>query len=203
MVQEWVQLHHVETYDLLLIFNTIRQVFPYCAVFWVGHQAVVVASASPLEINVQAMLEQDKNPRTAVLRKGLPLGTLLAFAGDLFLAPDELDHALDETLKGLGKWRPWYASRDFLPMLEYNTPKGNALRFALEANVGYLQPFSRTHLPAFTEPLSDRLAGAVLERRGDVGAALVRYEAAPQDADVAARVAALREALRKAAGLSH
>lgn len=199
--QEWVQLHHIDTLDLLLILNTMRQVFPHCAMFRLGHQAIVVASEAPLEINVPAMTEQDKSPRTAVLREGLPLGTLLAYAGDMFLAPDEFDTALDATLGKLGRWRPWYSSRDFLPMLEYNTPKGNALRYSQEANVGYLQPFSHTHLPPFTETLPDRLAGAVFERRGDAPAALLRYEAAPQDAEVTARAAALREALRKAAGL--
>lgn len=197
ILQQWVQLHHMDTFDLILILHTIRHVFPYCALFQAKHQGIVVASAEPLRINVPEMLAQDRRPETADLRKELPLGTLLAYAGALLLAPEEYDRAVDFIVGRLGRWRSLYVSRDFWPMLEYGTPKGNALRFALETNLGYLRRFGPTRLPPLSAPLPERTLGAILERRGDLGAALVRYESAAPDPEVAERIRALREALRR------
>ncbi|WP_437664791.1 fused MFS/spermidine synthase [Sorangium sp. So ce1182] len=115
--QQWVQLHHTRREDLAVILRTLRAEFPYLALFVPGHQGIVIASREPLTLRAAHLASLRMPPPLAA--RGLDFEDL---AGSLLLGPAEVDAFLAAA-------PPGPLSTDDFPILEFETPKGNALGF--------------------------------------------------------------------------
>ena len=129
VLQQWLQLHHIDTVDFISVLKTMRDVFPHMALFVGGGQGILIGSAEPLAIDygIQARLRADPRFRHALLGSGLVAGEALAMLNDLYLFEDNLT-ALAEMDKAAR------VSSDAYPFLEYSTPRGNQLPYSILAN---------------------------------------------------------------------
>ena len=123
VLQQWVQLHHMASTDLLNIVGTLRSEFNYVSLYVVGGQGILIAtndqSRSTSLPEVRA--ELDSSPRLQQVRE-LAGRNFTAIAGDLFLSPAQVDLFLDK----IGLVRALWISNDDNLKLEYGTPKANA-----------------------------------------------------------------------------
>ena len=140
VLQQWVQLHHVDTTDILHVLSSARAEFEYVWLYFIGTQGVIIASNSPdARPSVRNAAVIDATPAL----KGY-LESIGGSARDL-LQRRLLDPAATNLfLSGFGMPAPYWISTDDNLKLEYSTPKGNALDGAasIEANVGLLLKFS-------------------------------------------------------------
>jgi spermidine synthase len=129
VLQQWVQLHHIDTVDFISVIKTMRDVFPHMALFVGGGQGILVGSAEPLAIDygLQARLRADPRFRQALVGAQLLAGEPLAMLNDLYLFEDNLTaFVADENAAQV--------SSDAYPFLEYSTPRGNQLPYSILAN---------------------------------------------------------------------
>ena len=140
VLQQWVQLHHLRTEDMLSILATLRAEFRYVWLYYIGGQGILVASnsekASPSKENADA-LNNVNNLRPLLSLYGEDSGVLL---DTLVATPDIVDKALQFS----GVPFESLVSTDNNLYLEYATPHGNALDGAasVEANMSFLRRFS-------------------------------------------------------------
>jgi spermidine synthase len=120
VLQQWVQLHHIAPADIVSILETVRAEFPHVWLYEGGKQGVIVACGWDCQPTGEALQRIGAEPelmRTLAMLKLSPR----ELAGDLLLAPDELDAFL--------KWAREKAavpiSTDDNLHLEYSTPRGN------------------------------------------------------------------------------
>ena len=147
ILQQWVQIHHMPTRDLLVILNTAAQVFPHLAFFYGTSQGILIASDQPLETDYNLINEFDKDPNIQEELKLLKVGSLFSLLGDLVLHEDTFRKALAELPK-VSDLPADFASTDFLPFLEYQTPKGNSLPYdTVSVNLNFLRQFAPPPLP--------------------------------------------------------
>jgi len=123
VLQQWVQLHHMATSDLLTILGTLRKEFTYVSLYVVGGQGILIATndlahnqATPSTIHAL-----DNSPRLQAVRE-LAGRNFSEIAGDLLLSPPQVDLFLDR----VGLSRDLWVSTDNNLRLEYSTPKANA-----------------------------------------------------------------------------
>jgi spermidine synthase len=181
ILQQWVQLHHMPTRNLLVILNTARRVFPHVAFFashGQGLQGLILASNEPLTADYGRLraLDADSGVRGAL--DSIQTPTTESLLGDLYLYGDSLDQAL-ASLPRMGLPQN-FTSTDFRPYLEYQTPKGNAYAHStVAANLQFMQSFRD---PSITSGLNIRnvsspddwnlLMGYILAERNQNPAAL-------------------------------
>ena len=129
VMQQWVQLHHMTDRNLAVILQTIRTELPHVALFAGGGQGEILASASPLVINYQKVVDLNARLRRTPALKGIPGEDVFFLYGELRL--DErgverfiAEHALDQGAP------PGLVSTDDNLYLEYQTPKANVLRLS-------------------------------------------------------------------------
>ena len=140
VLQQWVQLHHVDATDILHVLSSVRAEFDHVWLYFIGTQGIVIATNSP---------DARPSAQNAALIDATPaLKELLASVGgsarDL-LETRLLDPAAtDLFLSGFGMPAPLWISTDDNLKLEYSTPKGNVLDGAasIERNIGLLLNFS-------------------------------------------------------------
>ena len=179
ILQQWVQIHHMRTQDLLIIFNTARQVFPHVAFFQGPEHGVLIASASPLECDYRRIEEFDNELRIRQDLSAIGVPSMTSLLGELVLYGDSMNKAL-ACLPALSGRPADFASTDFHPYLEYQTPKGNVLPYnTVPMNLRFLRQFRPPLLPPDltienlpSENERNLVLGYVAERRGDRGAAL-------------------------------
>jgi spermidine synthase len=120
VLQQWVQLHHMNQMDLIYILGSIRSEFKYVWVYFSGGQGVVVASNSKRAVdNERAVQLLEKSPSTGVYKLDVR-----EIQKRLIADPARIDALLSEfdpTLQSI-------VSTDANLYLEYSTPKGNAVR---------------------------------------------------------------------------
>ncbi|MFZ6724135.1 fused MFS/spermidine synthase [Undibacterium sp. MH2W] len=122
ILQQWVQLHHLNPTDILSIISTARSEFKYVSLYQLGGQGMLIASNDPLR--------SDVNP-TAInlVRQTSPLVNLLAQANQTIehvIESRELDsQGIDRYLVNVGVDPMVWISDDNNLRLEYSTPKGN------------------------------------------------------------------------------
>ncbi len=119
VLQQWVQMHHMNEIDMLYIVGSIRSVFDNVWVYYSGGQGIIVASDGP------RVLENDS---AHVLLDQSLSGSDFDFnakvlANRLIAGPDRVD----ALLKGMDPSLQLLVSTDNNLFLEYSTPKGNAL----------------------------------------------------------------------------
>ena len=130
VLQQWVQLHHMQTLDLLYILNTLHQEYRYVWLYVIGKQGVLIASDSAdaarlyhldgsLAEDEQALTEKEKS-----LRK------------DLVWEPEDFVYLAEKL-----RVPQYFVATDNNLYLEYATPKGNALDYqkSLEHNLKILR----------------------------------------------------------------
>jgi spermidine synthase len=134
VMQQWLQIHHIDTVDLLSVMKTLREVFPHVAFFLGGGQGILVASSEPLEVDYSllAPLRDDPRFQQGISGSGLVGGDPLAVLSSLYLYGDNLTStvALEPAAR---------VNTDAFPFLAYSTPKGNQLSYALLANLKLLE----------------------------------------------------------------
>ncbi len=180
ILQQWVQIHHMRTQDLLVILNTVARVFPHVAFFLGPEQGVLVASASPLECDYRQLQSYDAAPgiREELARIDVP--SIAALLGELMLQGDSLRQALS-ALSGYSGLPPGFVSTDFRPYLEYQTPKGNSLPYnTVSLNINFMLklrpadplPPDLTIHNLISEDERNLVRGYAATQRGDVRAAI-------------------------------
>lgn len=122
VLQQWMQMHHLNGTDLLQIMATLRSEFKFVSLYLIGSQGILVATNSAAKASANPVAMQ-------TLRASAPLADALRIVGrspellaeDIFLnAP-----AVDRFLTGFGiDPSVWYSTDDNL-RLEYDTPLGN------------------------------------------------------------------------------
>jgi len=140
VLQQWVQLHHIQPTDILYILGSVRAEFDYVWLYFIGGQGMIIAAndanARPSAANVAKI---DASPG---------LKELLALIGGSARSLVEtrlLDPAATELfLSSFGLPAPYWVSTDDNLKLEYSTPKGNALDgyLSLTRNIELIRKFS-------------------------------------------------------------
>jgi len=123
VMQQWVQLHHMTSSDLLTIIGTLRAEFAYVSLYVAGGQGVLIATndQGKSRSTPAAIATLDNSPRLQAVRD-LAGRTFADMANDLLLAPTQVDGLLARTGVNPNLW----LSTDNNLRLEYSTPKANA-----------------------------------------------------------------------------
>jgi len=115
--QQWIQLHHIGTEEVLTAIATLRRVFPYVSVWVVGGQGILVASLTPQEIQPAFLVAlQQHGPQFGWEANELQT-KLAALLSSRLLAPEDVST--------LVKQRPVILNTDRNRRLEYFTPRYN------------------------------------------------------------------------------
>jgi spermidine synthase len=179
VLQQWVQIHHMRTEDLLVILNTAARVFPHVAFFLGPEQGVLIASASPLECDYRKLEAFDSSPGVRAELAAIDVPGMAALLGELMLYGESMRQAL-AALPGVSGHSPGRVSTDFRPYLEYRTPRGNALPYnTVPININFLQRLRPPGLPSEltirnlpSENERNLILGYVASQRGDWAGAL-------------------------------
>ena len=116
VLQQWVQLHHMQPMDLLYILNTLHQEFRYVWLYVVGGQGVLVASDS---VDAMGLYHLDGS----VVSDAQPLSAEeQALQDGMLLEPKDVGYLAQKL-----RVPQFFVSTDNNLYLEYSTPKGNAL----------------------------------------------------------------------------
>ncbi|HLY63657.1 MAG TPA: fused MFS/spermidine synthase [Terriglobia bacterium] len=208
VLQQWVQIHHMRTQDFLVILNTAAQVFPHVAFFMGPEQGVLIASSAPLSIDARQTLAFDADPKIQKEMKVLGVSSMASLLGELMLEGESMRRALS-FLPGLSGLPGNFASTDFYPYLEYQTPKGNALPYdTYSSNLQFMQSLRPPPIPPdlpiqnfSSEDEKLLFTGFVVEERGDLASALeiFRRVQGPPHARALAEIALLESKLAKLA----
>ena len=129
VLQQWVQLHHMQPIDLLYILNTLHQEFRYVWLYVVGGQGVLVASDS---VDAMGLYHLDGS----VVSDAQPLSAEeQALQDGMLLEPKDVDYLVQKL-----RVPQFFVSTDNNLYLEYSTPKGNALPDEVfTSNIGMLE----------------------------------------------------------------
>jgi spermidine synthase len=174
VLQQWVQMHHMRTADLLVILNTAARVFRHVAFFFRGNQGLLIASPAPLACDYRKIEAFDADPGVQWELAALHLPSLASLLGEMLLYDESFRKALT-LLPSLSGLPAEFASTDDRPYLEYQTPKGNTLPYdTVVPNVRFLMSFRPPLLPPEmpverlpSENEKQLLRGYAAEARGD------------------------------------
>ena len=138
VLQQWVQLHHMRSLDLLYILNTLHQEFRYVWLYVIGGQGVLVASNAP-----QTMMLHHLNGEAVTDVQTLNEEERELLAGMVF-EPADFDYLAQKL-----RLPQFFVATDNNLYLEYATPKGNALDYdAFARNVEMLRALQQERLAA-------------------------------------------------------
>jgi predicted membrane-bound spermidine synthase len=141
VLQQWVQLHHLRPVDLFYILGSVRSVFRYVRLYYIGGQGIIVASNDPAAAHTAENIV--KLDRTPGLSRFLSLygNSSKVIVDTLVLDPE----GIDRYLASRGVPLALVVSTDDNLFLEYGTPKGNVLDGArsVEQNLKLLSNFSK------------------------------------------------------------
>ena len=123
VLQQWVQLHHMASTDLLTIIATLRAEFSYVSLYVVGGQGILIATndATRAQASPAITAALDASQQLGPVRE-LAGRSFASIAGDILLSPKMVDALLNRFSGARGQW----ISTDNNLKLEYNTPKANA-----------------------------------------------------------------------------
>ena len=201
VLQQWVQIHHMRTEDLLVILNTAAQVFPHVAFFQGPTQGVIIASALPLECDYQQIRAFDANPQVRQDLRDIGAPSVASLLGELMVYGESLRNALSYLPALSGRPRD-FVSTDFYPYLEYQTPKSNVLPYDTAVlNREFLRRLRPSMLPPDLRILNldsasgkNLVMGYICEQRGEDAAALdyFRQVNGPEASSAAAEIAKIQ-----------
>ena len=136
VLQQWVQLHHMQPMDLLYILNTLHQEFRYVWLYISGGQGVLVASNSEKATHLYHL------DGTEAVDTGSLSAEEKALQEDMLLAPADIDYLAQKL-----RVPQFFVSTDNNLYLEYSTPKGNAVPYdAFAYNIAMLRSLREERL---------------------------------------------------------
>ncbi len=141
VLQQWMQLHHISTLDILRIMGSVRSEFRYVWLYLIGGQGIIVATndptATPRESNAR-LLKQTVGLKPLLKILGQDPGNILSLR---LLEPA----GTDAMLNSLGLPPSYWVSTDDNLALEYDTPKGNVFdtRKSFDGNKKFIVQFSQ------------------------------------------------------------
>jgi spermidine synthase len=138
--QQWVQMHHIYRPVFAALVNTLRREFEHVALFYGGGQGILVSSKKPLQWSQSRSTRTQSDPAFADM---LPSGRPLTILTDDILAMDDgLDRFIADSAREAGANLSHFVSNDDNLFLEYETPRGNVLRWeAREALVEIVRSY--------------------------------------------------------------
>ena len=140
VLQQWVQIHHITSYDLIYIIGSIRSQFKYVWLYIVGRQGILVATNDQTRFPSKTYTRQLGE---IFADQDLPIKedeSVRELLQDQVLQPSDIDRMLDSFIKQYGK-AP--ISNNDNSILEYSTPKGNVLdtEKSYQENLRWLKSF--------------------------------------------------------------
>ncbi|MBI3728416.1 MAG: fused MFS/spermidine synthase [Burkholderiales bacterium] len=152
ILKQWFQLAHMSKQDLKVMIASLSHSFKYVWVYTVDNQGVMIASNSrnafpdaAKEKHLLSMVSnQNMKAYLALYKEGIQ-----SISGALILDPEQVRQLLESSETTL--------SNDDNLLLEYSTPKGNAMKDAdFRDNLDYLKSFAAkpSLKQAATEPTS-------------------------------------------------
>jgi spermidine synthase len=130
---QWFPIHHLSARNLFLVVNTVRSVFPYVSLWTHRHQAFVIASSSPLLLDLDSIRSDRSRESMAPYLRELPSGSPLELLSDLVVTDADVDRFLD-SMALLLRTRRDVVATDAWPTLEYETPKDLLQNFSYFQN---------------------------------------------------------------------
>jgi spermidine synthase len=128
VLQQWMQLHHIELENIATIIRTLKTVFPAVELWIGGHQGILVA-ADHLEEPVTAGLGS-VSPKLSRLLEAAEIDDPREILKHRLVRADQMDGVLAAI-----SHEPRRLSTDDNVILEYSTPQGNTLDGAEIANL--------------------------------------------------------------------
>lgn len=132
VLQQWVQLHHIELDDIATIISSMKTVFPQVELWLGGHQGILVAGKHLSEPNADALRIASSHGKELLELAGLedPRNIL----AHRLVSKEKMDAVLAKITRVKGR-----LSTDNSVVLEYSTPRGNALDQAEDANIAAIR----------------------------------------------------------------
>lgn len=132
VLAQWIQLHHLTPRELASVFATARAVFPFVSLWRAGHQACLLASVVPQDLNPTIWRKWRWSPELFDERVITGLGTPEQFAATELTTPRQLDALLAHMSPVI--------NTDANRWLEFQTPKYYLNRTDLPAkNLAWLE----------------------------------------------------------------
>ena len=124
VLQQWIQLHHIRPHDVLFVLGSVRSEFRFVWIYLLGEQGIIVATDDPSARPDAARMRELE--RAAGLKDILALydGHLDEVRDAVLIDP----RGVDLFLGAFNAPREAWVSTDDNLVLEYGTPKGNALK---------------------------------------------------------------------------
>jgi len=132
VLQQWVQLHHIELEDIATIINTMKTVFPEVELWLGGHQGILVAGQHLLAPDPEALQTASAYGKELLALSGLEEPR--AILTHRLVPKGKMGAVLAAITQQKGR-----ISTDNSVVLEYSTPRGNALSGAEEANLAAIR----------------------------------------------------------------
>jgi spermidine synthase len=155
VLQQWLQLHHIQAVDTARVIATMRSVFPHVMLFVGGHQGVLVASREPFRADAAALRGWMRNPEIARVVRSSGLEHPYAAFAHLYLDERGVDAYVRDIACRADVDPAELISTDDRPSLEYSTPRGNLLVDAVEDNMERLRHHSTVSLAPLVHNLRD------------------------------------------------
>jgi predicted membrane-bound spermidine synthase len=139
VLQQWVQLHHMDSKDFLRIIGSVRSEFKNVWVYLIGGQGIIVASESDSSFPSDDALGRLDATNGLQWALASYKGSARTLSASLVLSPA----GVDRMLGGLGVPVEYWVSTDDNLRLEYNTPRGNSIEGTFDANVSMMKRYSQ------------------------------------------------------------
>jgi spermidine synthase len=141
VMQQWIQLHHIDLYDVLSVIATMRSVFPYVSVWSVGGQGILVGSDEPQVIRANALQHIRRlSPRMGWTSSPQFAVSVLSLSRTQLLSPAAVDRMFTRVAP--------IVNTDRNRFLEYSTPRSNLNRAAtIESMLQRMEAFSDHAVP--------------------------------------------------------
>jgi predicted membrane-bound spermidine synthase len=159
VLQQWVQLHHLDRADYVAILSSMRSVFGKVWLYSVDNQGFLVACNDDCAPSARAVEQIESEPALESALAFLP-GRTRDLLQSRVLTPDAVDAFLARETGAVATdpKRALFESTDDNLRLEYSTPRGNVRDYddSLEANMKMFQAFAPasalagTHLAEIT-----------------------------------------------------
>lgn len=130
VLQQWVQLHHINLRDVSAILASIRQSFRYVHLYYSGLQGVLVCSNDRAPIRLSNIEKLERHQPLSEIRQAMPGRTFVALPATLYLTPKGVDAFLTMASQRFGLPIAQLVSTDDNDYLNYSTPRGNVRSYA-------------------------------------------------------------------------
>ncbi len=130
VLQQWVQLHHLDSLDMLHIIGSVRAEFNYVWLYEIGGQGMIIATNDSMrKPSLENASQLNKNTNLTALLQIYGQGAE-KLLNNALLSPS----AIDKMLTANNVPENYWLSTDDNLFLEYHTPRGNSLNAEQSSN---------------------------------------------------------------------